>query len=110
MVEWLDDRAKSKALQALIAKAPSLAPAWKDLGLSSDDDTERLKAFDNGLAHRPDPQTRGVILSNKALILDRMGKHAEAIEILGTLALDPATPLDVVEISKLSLSQITTPH
>lgn len=106
MIEWLDEGAKLEALRALLAKVPSLAPAWKDLAFVTKDDAERLKAYDSGLAHHPDPETRGVILANKALVLERAGKHAEAIEMLGNLALDPAAPLDVVEIAKLSLSQI----
>jgi tetratricopeptide (TPR) repeat protein len=109
MLEFADPAKRTSELQAIVAAAPSMAAAWKELALDLDDDTQRIAMLDKALANKPDPETRGVALSNKALALDRLGKRAEAIRILGQLALDPTAPLDVVELSKLGLAQMTNP-
>ena len=108
MAEWAGDKRKAE-LDAIVAAAPTMAPAWKELALDIEDDTQRIALLDKALAAKPDPETRGMALSNKALALGRMGKRDEAIKILGELALDPASPLDVAELSKLGLAQLTQP-
>ncbi len=110
MAEFMDPAAKKAELEAIVADAPGVAAAWKDLASALDDDGAQLAALDNALAHNPDPETRGFALANKALVLDRAGKHSDAIRILGELALDPASPLDVAQIAKFSLAQITAPR
>jgi len=106
MVEWLSPGEQKNALEALVAKAPSLAIAWKDLAGHLDDSAARLQALDRGLAQRPDPQTRGVLLVNKAATLNTLGRRAEARRILSALVAEPALPSDVEQIAKLSLSQL----
>jgi tetratricopeptide (TPR) repeat protein len=108
MVEWLPPSEKRKALEALVAKVPNLAAAWKDLAGHLDDPAASLQALDRGLAQRPDPQTRGFLLINKALSLDKLGKHDEARRILSALAAEPTLPVDVEQLAKLSLSQLVT--
>ncbi|HEY0062204.1 MAG TPA: hypothetical protein VGC21_08785 [Telluria sp.] len=49
-------------------------------------------------------ETRGFLLLNKAVILQRQGKQAEAVRILGELALDPASPSNVEAASKSVLA------
>jgi hypothetical protein len=44
---------------------------------------------------------------NKALVLNRLGQHDVAATILGDLALDPNIPLDIEQIAKVSLANIT---
>jgi len=107
MVEFAEPAKRKAELEAIVAAAPTMAAAWKDLGTATDDDAQRIALFDKALASKPDAETRGIALSNKALALDRMGNRAEAIKILGELALDPVSPLDVAELSKMALAQIT---
>ena len=107
MVEFAEPAKRKAELEAIVAVAPTMAAAWKDLGVATDDDAQRISLFDKALASRPDAETRGIALSNKALALDRLGNHAEAIKLLGELALDPVSPLDVAELSKMALAQIT---
>ncbi|MEO7095143.1 MAG: tetratricopeptide repeat protein [Polyangiales bacterium] len=109
LVEFAEPSKRTAELQAIVAAAPGMAVAWKELALDIQDDAQRVAALDKALAAKPDPETRGLALSNKALALDRMGKHAEAVKILGELVLDPTSPLYVVEVSKLWLSQVTNP-
>lgn len=91
-LEWIDDSETKEALvRQLTAAAPKFAPAWNALAGLLTDDTARLRAIEQGLAADPDPDTRGVLLVNRALILFNQGKHEEATAILGVLALDPAS-------------------
>jgi tetratricopeptide (TPR) repeat protein len=108
LVEFAEPGKRTAELEAIVAAAPGMAAAWKDLALDIEDDARRLAALDKALSHKPDPETRGVILTNKALVLDRLGKRAEAIAILGELALDPKSPLDVEQLSKMALAQMTS--
>lgn len=106
LIEFAEPGERKAALEAVVAAAPGIAAAWKDLALKVEDDAQRLVALDKALSHNPDPETRGFVLSNKALVLDRLGKRSEAIKILGELALDPRSPLDVEQLSKLALAQM----
>jgi len=106
MMESLSPREKRKALETLVTKVPTLAAAWNDLAELLDDPAARLQAFDRGLDQRPDPQTRGFLLINKALTLNQVGKREEARLILSALTVEPALPGDVEQLAKLSLSQI----
>jgi tetratricopeptide (TPR) repeat protein len=109
LAEFVDPAKRTAELSAIVKVAPGIAAAWKDLALDVEgDDAAKLAALDKVLAHEPDLETRGVVLSNKALVLDRLGRRPEAIAILGELALDPRTPLDVEQLSKLALAQMTS--
>lgn len=107
MLEWMsDNQEKKKLLEGVVAKHPSFAPAWFQLGQLTEGDSEKLAVLDNGLAAKPDPETKGMLLINKALLLDRQGKRDEAITILGTIAVDPASPLGVEHLAKFTLRQL----
>ncbi len=107
MVEFADPTSRHAELLAITAAAPGITPAWKDLALEAEDDVQRTALLDKALANKPDVQTRGLVLANQALALDRLGKRAEATKILAQLVLDPTSALDVVEISKMALAQMT---
>ena len=109
LAEFEESGKRKAELEAIVAAAPGIAAAWKDLALDIEDDAQRLAALDKVLSHKPDPETRGIALVNKALVLDRMSKRPEAIKILGELALDPKSPLDVEQMSKMALAQMTDP-
>jgi tetratricopeptide (TPR) repeat protein len=107
-LEWVSDASEKKALlEKMVQVVPNFAPAWKSLSTLLDDDAEKLRAIESGLAQNPDAETEGVLLVNKALALNRQGKQEEAISILGELALDPNVPLDVEQIAKMSLASMT---
>lgn len=108
MVEFAEPAKRTAELQAIVAAAPGITAAWKELALGIEDDPQRIAMLDKALANKPDAETRGVALSNKAFALDRLGKRAEAIKILGELVLDPTSPLDIVEMSKMGLVQMTS--
>lgn len=72
-----------------------------------DDDTSRLRAIEQGLRGRPDAETLGVLLINRAGILARRGDRDSAIAILGELALSPDTTLATEYLAKATLAALT---
>jgi len=69
-----------------------------------DDDQARQNALEQGLAADPDPETRGTLLINRAITLFNQGARDEAIAILGSLALDPASSMGSAEQAKAALA------
>ena len=104
--EWMAPQQKKKLLAGIVAKFPGFALAWKDLSALLDDDTSKLHAIEQGLRGRPDPETLGVLLINKALILDRRGDRDTAIAILGELALSPDSTLATEHLAKAMLADL----
>jgi len=106
-LEWMQDREQKKAiLEAIVEKTPALPAAWKDLSTLLDDDEAKERAIARGLEHEPDPDTKGMLLSNQAMLLNRRGDRDGAVKILGTLALDPASTLSTEMLAKASLAFI----
>jgi len=107
MLESVTDLTEKKVeLQKMTEEIPGFAPGWKDLSIALEGDPEKLHAIETGLSHDPDGETKGFLLINKALILSRSKKDDEAVRILGDLALDPKSPLDVEQIAKATLANI----
>jgi tetratricopeptide (TPR) repeat protein len=106
-LESLDDLPRKKAiLEGIVARFPGFAPAWKELAALLDDPGDRLRAIERGLGAEPDPETRGMLLLNKALVLDQSGDRGAALAILGDLALDPASTLATETLAKATLAQV----
>lgn len=106
-LESLGDLARKKAvLDGIVARHPGFAPAWKELASVLDDSADRLRAIERGLEAAPDPETRGMLLLNKALVLNQRGERGAAIAILGDLALDPASTLATETLAKATLAQL----
>lgn len=100
-----DREARKAALEALLQRSPEFPPAWKELAYLLDDETAKLAAIEKGLSYQPDRTTAGFLLINKSAILNRLGRHSEAVRILRDLTLDPNTPLTVEEFAKTQLEQ-----
>lgn len=104
-LEWKSDPIeKGKVVDAILQAAPGFAPAWKAKALLSDDNAQRLAFLEKGLAADPDPETYGFLRINQALALSKKGERAKAIEILGSLALDPKSPVDIEALAKHALA------
>jgi tetratricopeptide (TPR) repeat protein len=101
-----DDETRSNAVRQLVKRAPSFAPAWKELAVQSKTEAEKLAAIEKGLAARPDAETKGILLINKALIMDQRGDHDVAVRSLGDLALDPASTYGTEHLAKASLAYV----
>jgi tetratricopeptide (TPR) repeat protein len=106
-LEWTNDRAAKTALvRQLVQKAPRFAPAWKELALLVDDRSERLATIEKGLAAAPDGETKGILIINKALVLNARGNRPEAIQLLAELALDPTSTLASEHLAKTTLASL----
>ena len=106
-LEWMDDKVKKRAiLESIVEKFPAFPAAWKELSSLLDDDNARLLAITQGLEHDPDPDTKGVLLINRAMFLHHRGDRDSAIAILGELALDPQSTLGVEMMAKAMLAQV----
>jgi tetratricopeptide (TPR) repeat protein len=109
-LEWQSDPAKKlSSVRKLVDQFPGFAPGWKELAALTDRDTERIEAIEKGLLAKPDPETRGMLLINKALVLDRQGQHREAVELLGRLALDPQATYGSAHLAKATLAMMARP-
>jgi hypothetical protein len=105
LLEWEEDRARKKAiLEQVVKRFPKFPSAWKDLALFQDDDKAKLEMIETGLSHSPDGETKGILLINKALVLNKQGKRDEAVRILGELALDTGSTLATEHLAKATLA------
>ncbi|QSQ26183.1 hypothetical protein JY651_15150 [Pyxidicoccus parkwayensis] len=106
-VEWAPDPAsKRKLLQAIVKSAPRFAPALKEMALLLDDAGEKLRTIEKALTLEPDPETRGILQLNRAIILHDQGKQAQARTLLVQLRDDPGSTTATVALANESLAQL----
>ena len=106
-LEWTNRSSEREVIaRELTEEAPSFAPGWKARAALETDPQKRLNYLERGLAAHPDAETRGFLLLNKASVLIEKGMRSEAVSILGSLALDPSSPLDIEALAKQSLSMV----
>ena len=102
-----DPDEKRRAVLKLVEAAPGFAAAWKEYAFTcceENDDDCRLDAIEKGLAAEPDDETKGFLLTNKAIVLYERGEKDQAVEILEQLALDPQASDGVAGSAKASLA------
>ena len=85
MLEHMPVEQQRSVVAQLVEKYPSHAPAWVLHAGFLEDLSEKLSAIEQGLAARPDPDTRGSLLVQKALTLHAKGASERALEILEPL-------------------------
>ena len=102
--EWQEnDEDKIEVLTDIIERASNFSPAYQKLANLTEDHAQRLELIDTGLSHHPDNETRGMLLLNKAAIVNLNGDSTEATAILGELIVDDETTANVVAIAKAAL-------
>ncbi len=107
LLELSDDNANKRALlEGIVEKYPTFPPAWWRLSGLLDDADARLRAIARGLAHDPDPETKGMLLINRALVLHGRGDRDGAVSLLGELALDPQSTLGTEMLAKNLLANV----
>lgn len=106
-IEWKNDvKEKLAIINKINEKYPSFAPAWKELVSFSDDKTVRVQAIEKGLSLEPDIETKGVLLINKAILLNEDGNTEEAKSILGNLIFSKESTTANVELAKFVLKSL----
>lgn len=109
MTEWLAPDERKSALRALTERAPDFGAAWHELSEALvDDEPARAHAIDQGLAASSDPESRGMLLVNKALLLQEKDRTT-AIRMLGELAVDPSSTLGTEHVAKATLVLLLDP-
>ena len=104
--EKIEPKQKMQIVEQLLEKCPNFGPAWQEKAGLTDDAAECLQIIAKGLACNPDPDTKGMLLINKATLLNREGQKQEALEILSNLALDPNETLQNEHLAKAFLSDL----
>lgn len=101
-IEWTNDAAKKfEIASALTANIPEFAPAWKELALLLEDTRQRMAAINTGLSKDPDADTKGILLLNKALLLQHEGSHEAATHILHEMIASPETTTANIQLAKM---------
>lgn len=62
--------------------------------------------MERGRRRTPTVRQKGILLINKALVLDRRGDHDGAVRLLGELALDPASAYATEHLAKVTLANV----
>lgn len=105
-LEWEKNvDSKRETLQAVVQRFPKFPVAWLTLAHLLEGE-ERLGAIRSGLSHNPDPDTKGLLLINRATLFAKVGDRASAVKILGSLALDADSTLSTAEMAKWTLANL----
>ena len=105
--EWTNDPQKQfEIIENIVNQFPSFAPAGEKRDGFEEDPMTKLQIIEKGLNTNPDQETKGFLLMNKAITLATTGNESKAVEILGKLALDPQSPLDIELLSKKTLAMV----
>jgi tetratricopeptide (TPR) repeat protein len=106
-LEWMDNQSERAAVvRQLSDRQPGFAPGIKERALLAEKDDERLSWIEKGLSANPDAETKGILLINKALLLNKQGNHVGAVKLLGQLALDPQSTFATEHLAKATLANI----
>ena len=106
LLEFESDETRLEALGHITRRFPAFAPAWEKLASLVDDDDERLRAIDHGLAGNPDDQTYGILVINRALITSRRGDPSGAKRSLEQLLADTRCTVDAEALANMTLSSL----
>jgi tetratricopeptide (TPR) repeat protein len=85
MLEHMPADGQRRVARQLVVQFPSHAPAWGRHASFLEDSSDKVDAIERGLAARPDPDTRGSLLVQKALALHARGERQAALDILDLL-------------------------
>jgi|ERR1044072_1124752 tetratricopeptide (TPR) repeat protein len=106
-IEWAEDADKKfEIVKTILSNVPDFAPAWKELALLTDNVETRAKYIDEGLSKDPDADTQGILLLNKAVLMNEAGRSEEALQMLAGLIDDANTTTANAELAKMVVTQI----
>jgi tetratricopeptide (TPR) repeat protein len=106
-LEWLTStEERAERIDKIAKRSPGFAPIFKEKALRVEDPAGRLSLLERGLSLDPDPETRGFLLINKAIVLSQLSRKEEAIAILGELATGRSQPLDVQQLAFEAMARL----
>jgi tetratricopeptide (TPR) repeat protein len=103
--EVADPVRRRDILHQLVEQQPRFAPAWLKCALLAEGPPARLEAIERGLAANPDPETKGLLLTNKALTLRAAGNRDAAVQLLRGLLTDSASTSATEAIARDALTR-----
>ena len=106
MLEHMPADERRAIVRQLTEKFPSFAPGWNEHANFVADLAERLQVVDNGLAARPDRDTRGFLLVKKAMTMSCLGDAAGASALLHQLLSDPEGSLGTRAAAEFARAQL----
>jgi tetratricopeptide (TPR) repeat protein len=107
LLEYEGNRGKKHSiLKGILSESPKFPVAWKEMVTLLDKDEEKVQAVLEGLQHDPDPDTRGMLLITRALLVSEKDERNKAIEILGGVALDPESTIACERLAKMLLTNL----
>ncbi len=105
-LEWINNPdEKMEMTKLLVSNFPSFAPGWKEYS-NLLEGAERIKAIEKGLDLDSDIETTGMLLINKALMVDQGGDKEKATEILTKVIFDTNSTYGNIEMAKFVLNSI----
>lgn len=105
MLEWQSEAERREGVALLIENVPNFSPGWKAAADLIPDPEKRILALEQGLSAGPDAETYGVLMINKALALQQLGRATEGKKILTELASSPDSTLATRGIAQQTLKQ-----
>lgn len=103
-IEWAPSaEEKIKIAKKIVESHPDYAPAWKELFILLETKEEKMEALEKGLKNDPDPETKGILLANKAAQLYQNQQKKEARELLNQIIQDPQASFASKGIAKTLL-------
>ncbi|GAA1974717.1 hypothetical protein [Catenulispora subtropica] len=88
-LEWMEPERKRQVLIGVTRDFPDFPPAWMELANLLTDPAQRMQALDRGLAGGPDPDTKTMLLLNKAGLYGASGDLPAATLIYRMIVNDP---------------------
>lgn len=106
-IEWTEEPEKKYHIaKQIVDNVPLFAPAWKEIAYLQSDPEERMYSIEQGLSGNPDRETKGILLLNKAMILNDKGDREAAKKILAEIIDSQDTTNANSEIAKVALKSI----
>ncbi|GHB91878.1 hypothetical protein GCM10007047_03490 [Cerasicoccus arenae] len=107
MLEWeQSNESKLQKVNTLIKNAPNFAPAWKEKAILTENLDDRINYLNRGLSYNPDAETKGMLIMNKAMALQLLGRQKEANQLLQGLITDPQSTRATVSLSQQILKSM----
>jgi hypothetical protein len=90
-LESVDPKTKGEWVEKLAVMAPKYPPVWKEKAVAAKTVTEKMQLIDKALALEPDAETYGILMLNRAALLNLTKKTNEAKAILNGLTAETNT-------------------
>jgi tetratricopeptide (TPR) repeat protein len=109
MLEHMPADQRCSIAGQLVEQCPSFAPGWNEYADCVTDLDKRLQVIERGLAARPDPHTRGLLMVKKAMTMSWLGNAGGASAMLRQLASD-STSVHTRVLADFVLSRLSSNH